>query len=93
VSVEEKGIIIQQSQWEPVKEQIKYYNQNLVCSDGNEKTKDYENMRSYCYYQGNCLNLGLQSLFVTLPQGEELEIVKAQYLLQQTDPFRCEIMI
>jgi hypothetical protein len=50
-------------------------------------------MRSYCYYEGNCFNLGLNSLFLTFPDGKELEIIKGQFLLQQSDPFICEIMI
>ena len=60
---------------------FEYKNKNLICKEGNSKTKDFENMRSYCYYEGNCLNLGLESLFLTLPNGKELEIIKNQYLL------------
>jgi hypothetical protein len=38
-------------------------------------------MRSYCYYDGNCLNLPFESLIITLANSKELEIVKSQYLL------------
>ena len=77
VSVEEKGIIVQQSLWPPIQEILTYKNDHLVCKEGDPKTKDFEHMRSYCYYNGNCLNLALESLLITLPSGKELEIVKA----------------
>jgi hypothetical protein len=76
ISIEEKGILVQQTLWQPIKEILEYKNKNLICKEGNNKTKDFENMRSYCYYEGNCLNLGLKSLFITFPDGKELEIVK-----------------
>lgn len=77
ISIEEKGIIVQQSLWQPIREILEYKNKNLICKEGNNKTTDFENMRSYCYYEGNCLNLGLNSLFLTFPDGKELEIVKS----------------
>mmetsp|Transcript_1112 Transcript_1112/g.2038 ORF Transcript_1112/g.2038 Transcript_1112/m.2038 type:complete len:251 (+) Transcript_1112:1003-1755(+) len=93
ISIEEKGIIVQQSLWKPIQEILAYKNSKLTCKEGDPKTTDFEHMRSYCYYDGNCLNLALESLIITLPKGQELEIVKSQYLLQQADPFKCEIMI
>jgi hypothetical protein len=93
VSIEEKGIIVKQKYWPIIEETLKFKNQNLFCKQGNLKTFDYENMRSYCYYDGNCENPGLSSLQIRLPNDMQLEIVKRQYLLQQISPFRCEIMI
>jgi hypothetical protein len=93
ISLEEKGIIITQNAWPPIKEILKYKNIDLICNDGDEKATDFSKMRSYCYYNGNCMSLGLESLFIQIPQGEVFEIIKSQYTLQHTDPFRCEIMI
>lgn len=76
ISVEEKGIIVLQSLWTPIREILEYKNKYLICKDGNSLTTDFENMRSYCYYEGNCLNLGLNSLYISFPNGKELEIVK-----------------
>jgi hypothetical protein len=76
ISIEEKGIIVGQTLWGPIREILEYKNNNLVCQEGNNKTRDFENMRSYCYYEGNCFNLGLNSLFLTFPDGKELEIIK-----------------
>ena len=64
-----------------------------MCKDGDQKTRDFEQMRSYCYYPGNCAGLGLQSVFITLKDGKELEITKIQYTLQRSNPYYCEIMI
>lgn len=69
-----------QSKWEPIKDIIKYKNSNIVCKDGSDRTSDFTKMRSYCYYQGNCMSLGLESLFVTLGTSDVFEIVKSQYL-------------
>ena len=93
IAVEEYGIIVLQSLWQPIREILEYRNNFLICKDGNEKSFSFENMRSYCYYEGNCLNLGLNSLYITMPDGKELEIVKEQYLKQRRSPFICEIMI
>lgn len=92
--MEEKGIIIQQSVWDPVKAMLNQRNNGLVCKDGDSKSNDFSKLRSYCYYPDNCMSLALQSLFITLPGGKQFEIVKSQYLMQKTTPsFRCEIMI
>jgi len=51
-------------------------------------------MKSYCTYAGNCINLGLSSLFLTMIDGSQFEIVKSQYLKQRNEPsFECEILI
>jgi len=55
---------------------LEYRNNFLVCQEGNEKASSFENMRSFCYYEGNCLNLGFKSLYITMPDGKELEVVK-----------------
>ena len=51
-------------------------------------------MRSYCTYKGNCVDLGLGSLFVNLLDGTRLEVSKSQYVRQLTEPaFECEILV
>jgi len=77
ISLEEKGIIITQNAWPPIKEILKYKNIDLICNDGDEKATDFSKMRSYCYYNGNCMSLGLESLFIQIPQGEVFEIIKS----------------
>ena len=76
ISVETKGIVVQQSLWPQIKSQLEYKISKLTCKDGDPKTKDFENMRSYCYYDGNCRSMPLESIFFTLRDGKELEIVK-----------------
>lgn len=69
ISMEEKAIIVQQSLWPKIKNILKFKNSQLMCQDGDEKSSDFEKMRSYCIYDGNCQNLALESLFITLPSG------------------------
>lgn len=93
ISVNEKGIIIKQKHWPILKEIIDEENPSIVCKDGDTKSSDFDKMRSYCYYIGNCHSLGLDAIKLTLMDGSEYEILKTQYLLQKFNPFRCEIMI
>ena len=72
---------------------LSYKNNNLICKDGDPMAADFEKKRSYCYYNGNCMSLGLESLIFTTPEGWEFEITKSQYLFQHFEPFRCEIML
>ena len=62
--------------WNDVKEMLNYRNQDLQCQDGDPKAFDFDKMRSYCFYKGNCMSMGLESLFVQLPSGDTFEIVK-----------------
>lgn len=93
ISIEEKGIYVKQSAWQTIKDEFTSINHDLMCRDGDPRTRDFENMRSYCYYPGNCAGLGLKSVFITLPDLKELEITKIQYTLQRSNPYYCEIMI
>lgn len=69
ISLEEKGIIIQQSLWPPIREILNYQNTGLICTDGDDKSNDFTMLRSYCYFPDNCMTLGVKSLLITLPTG------------------------
>lgn len=77
ISVNEKGIIIKQKHWSQLKEIIDEENPSIVCKDGDTKSSDFDKMRSYCYYVGNCHSLGLDSIKLTLQDGSEFEIQKS----------------
>jgi hypothetical protein len=94
IDIGESAIIVQQRLWPKVEEILKQTNNNLVCTLGNEKESDPEKHKSFCVYEGNCINLGLSSIFLNMLDGSEFQIVKSHYLRQHVFPtFQCEIMI
>jgi hypothetical protein len=55
-------------------------NKLLICKEGDPKSADINKMKSVCFYDGSCNNIGLNSIYIGFLDGKRLEIVKNQYL-------------
>ena len=68
INLNEEALLVSNRVWSRVEKTLKETNNFLNCNEWK------------CTYSGNCNDLGLSSIFITMLDGTQFEIVKNQYL-------------